>query len=66
MKETMQPHDVAFNKLYFVNLFSNNSTDFKCKNYQEANFRYPTLAAIANKLTAKEVEYLINKIEEIL
>lgn len=64
MKQTtLQPQDIAFNKLYFVNLFAPN-TD-KEKTFQDAKFHYPRLAAIAEKLTGTELEFLIGKIEGI-
>lgn len=59
-KETMTPSDVVFNRLYFVNLFTG---DIKCNDFMAAQHHYPRLAAIAEKLTGKELQLLIDKIE---
>lgn len=62
-KETTNPQSASNNKTYFVNLFTK---DIKCNDFIAAKHHYPRLAAIAEKLTPKELEFLINKIEELL
>lgn len=63
-KETMTPSDVAFHRLYFVNLLT--GTGAKCKDFHEARYMYPSTAAIAEKLTGTELKHLTDQIESIL
>lgn len=60
-KETMTPSDVAFLKLYFVNLISGH----KFNTFFQAEVTGNKAAKIASKLTGSELNYLINKIEAI-
>ena len=64
MKQTtLQPQDIAFNKLYFVNLFKNG--DQKFVNFSAAENQGDRLAKIANELKPADLEFLIGKIESI-
>lgn len=64
MKTTqILPHDIASNKVYFVNLFTK---EIKVNDFAAAKIHYPRLSAIADKLQPKELEYLIEKIEALL
>lgn len=63
--EKLTPYDAAFNKCYFVNLL-HGQPDLKCNDFAAAKHHFPRLSAIAEKLTDKELEYLIAKIENAL
>lgn len=66
---SLPPHDVAFNKLYFVNLLNKAGVQDKpviFKSYFEAAKACPSLANICEKLTNSELQNLINRIENIL
>ena len=63
MKETNSPDQRAFYKLYLVNLLN---APIVCHDFITAVRTYPRLAAIAEKLTDKELGYLIDKIESRL
>lgn len=58
----MTPSDLAFNRLCFVNLVSG----FKFDTFYQAEVTHNRAAQIAKKLTGKELEYLISKIENLL
>lgn len=62
MKKITEPSKIAFNQKYFIDMLCGYSN----KNTCTAKLSYPTLAKIVDKLTANELEYLINKIENIL
>ena len=57
----MTPSDVAFNKLYFVNLVSGH----KFESFYHAKILQNRAALIADKLTGKELDYLIKQIEAL-
>lgn len=64
MKKAQQetdPYNSAFNKLYFVNMLSGDKN--KASTFNEAMFDHPRLAALAEKIGPKELEFLIDRIE---
>ena len=61
--QSIPPQDAAFNKTYFVNLFTK---DIVCHDFIAAKLHYPRLAAIAEALSDTQLQYLIDKIETLL
>lgn len=59
---TMQPQDVAFIKLYFINLLN----DEKFVSVFQARTLGNSIARIADCLTTEQVEILVYHIENIL
>lgn len=67
--DNIPPQDVAFNKLYFINLLNKAGVNDKptiFKDYFTAAKSCPSLAKICDKLTNSELQNLINRIEDIL
>lgn len=68
-KDDLTPSDAAITRLYFMNMLNNagvNNTPIKFKDYHSASKACPGLAKICDKLTAKDVMQLIDRIENIL
>jgi hypothetical protein len=64
MKRTAEtrPNEIAFNKLYLMNMLAKKNF----ATYFEAKSQYPMIDKLIEKLTYSEMQFLIDKIEDLM